>query len=305
MAGTSDPWRDCCGTGGTATYQNNPGDLITVPVTLVTPASNPGVTWKTHIEIQSDPSFVDYLGYDCDGPVACIPNTTVHFGLPPGFQRQAGVCISLPTSNTQVTIRILTVKLRLKQIGSSTIAVALSSHPTSCDIDDSNNHYAGNGFGMTVVGQATGTTGDDTGDTGGGDDGSTSATSEGTGSGSEAGGRDKTGSGGSGPNNNDGGTGGGSSANRRGEKDPSLPSSSGLGDSEQSGIEPSPFFDGKQFAIGSSADSTNAVSIGGIKLGYGWFYLLGALILLGLGGWFVWKRLDSKTKLKFKARISL
>lgn len=90
------------------------------------------------------------------------------------------------------------------------------------------------------------------------------------------------------------GGGGGSSATTQSDADNATPSNTDQGDAtEQPKVEPSPFFDGKLFAIGSDSDANiqkdKTVGIGGLRFGYGWFYLLGLLILLGVGGWFGWK----------------
>jgi len=85
------------------------------------------------------------------------------------------------------------------------------------------------------------------------------------------------------------GGGGGSSATTQSDSNSSLPESSDQGDNEQPKLEPSPFFDGKLFAAGSDASAIDTVTVGGLKLGYGWFYLGGAVLLLGVAGFLGWK----------------
>lgn len=95
-----------------------------------------------------------------------------------------------------------------------------------------------------------------------------------------------------GDNGRSGGTGAGSgstAATNLSNQPNSIPESSGLGEEKQPEIEPSPFFDGKLFAAGSDASEINSVNVNGIKLGYGWFYLLGGLMLSVVGGFLGWR----------------
>lgn len=89
-----------------------------------------------------------------------------------------------------------------------------------------------------------------------------------------------------------GGGGGGSSATSQSSQPNTIPSTSNQGDDKkQPKIEPSPFFDGRVFAAGSEADiqNPNTISIAGHKFSYGWLYLLGLPIVLGIAGWFGWR----------------
>lgn len=106
-----------------------------------------------------------------------------------------------------------------------------------------------------------------------------------------------------------GGGGGGSIAIKQDDEPNTLPSTSPQGTKDkQPKIKPSPFFDGKLFAIGSDPDTEaiQGVTIAGQKFGFGWVYLVGALILLAVGGFFGqrwWRNLSPAVKKKFAARF--
>ena len=99
------------------------------------------------------------------------------------------------------------------------------------------------------------------------------------------------------------GGGGGSSATTPTDQPNTVPSGGPLGDNEkQPKIEPSPFFDGRLFTAGSEADAQdpNTVSIAGRTFSYVWLYVLGALLVLGVGGYFGWRRWQKKNKTRKK-----
>lgn len=106
-----------------------------------------------------------------------------------------------------------------------------------------------------------------------------------------------------------GGGGGGSTANKQDDEPNTLPSTSPQGTKdEQPKVEPSPFFDGKLFAIGSDVDTEDiqGISVAGQKFGFGWVYLVGASVLLAVGGFFGqrrWRNLSPAVKKKFATRF--
>lgn len=131
--------------------------------------------------------------------------------------------------------------------------------------------------------------------------------------GAECGGGDGDGNGGNGDGDGTGGTGTGDNgtgtglgpsprpgsagnagalATRHGSNPNSVPSATNQGNQQQPIVEPSPFFDGKLFTLGSNtSDSSNnkVINIGGFKIGYGWIYLLIGLAIAGVGGFFGWR----------------
>jgi len=119
--------------------------------------------------------------------------------------------------------------------------------------------------------------------------------------------------GGTGPGTNGQGAGGGggSSAMTEAEKPKATPSTTAQGEStEQPKTDPSPFFDGKLFAAGSDTDNqnVNGISIAGRKFGYGWFYLVGVLLLTGsiIAGYVLWwKKLAPKEQSRLKRKLLL
>lgn len=102
------------------------------------------------------------------------------------------------------------------------------------------------------------------------------------------------------PGNNGGGS-GGSSATTQSQQPNTVPSSSGQGDQNQAGIEPSPFFDGKQYEPGSDPDIlgvNTTFSVAGHNLKFGWLFVL-LVLIFGSVAYFIWK------KPKFLARLGL
>lgn len=94
-----------------------------------------------------------------------------------------------------------------------------------------------------------------------------------------------------------GGSSGGSSANRQSDRQNPIPVSSEQGSQDnQPDLEPTPFFDGKQYAPGSLQD-TLAKTTSGVKakvVKY-WPVLIGILLLLGVLGWMAWKNYKQKS----------
>jgi hypothetical protein len=110
-----------------------------------------------------------------------------------------------------------------------------------------------------------------------------------------------------------GGGGGGASATTEADKPNPLPSTASQGDTtEQPEVDPSPFFDGKLFAAGSDSDGSiskdKTVEIGGLRIGYGWFYLLGLVVVIAgsLATYsFWWRGLAPAEQLRLRRRLLL
>jgi len=106
------------------------------------------------------------------------------------------------------------------------------------------------------------------------------------------------------------GGGGGSSATIEADKPNATPAATGQGDAtEQPEVEPSPFFDGRLFSIGSDSDGSiekdKTVGIGGLRIGYGWLIVVG-LLLVGLAGYFFWwRRLAPEEQLRVRRKLLL
>ena len=138
------------------------------------------------------------------------------------------------------------------------------------------------------------------------------------GSGGTGGGSGGTGTGtiGAGPGpvgtNNNGGS-NGAAATTAADNPNTIPSPTNQGDiAKQPEIKPSPFFDGKLFGIGSDSDpatqNDKTISIGGLRIGYGWLYLLGLLALVAsvAAGYFLWwRRLPVKERARLRNRLLL
>ena len=116
-------------------------------------------------------------------------------------------------------------------------------------------------------------------------------------------GRGPTGSGptGAGPS---GGSSSGSTALTQNDSQNTLPSSSAQGDRKQVYIEPSPFFDGKQYASGSSSSAPLSISKTGSSLFNNWTAaILGTLLMAGATAagvyyWYSQKRNLKSNKMK-------
>jgi hypothetical protein len=95
-----------------------------------------------------------------------------------------------------------------------------------------------------------------------------------------------------------GGGNGGSTANKQSNQPNTIPSSSSQGtDNPQSEINPSPFYDGKQYDPGSDPDIlgvNTTFSVAGHRLKYGWAFVLSTLILGGVGYYIWYRRRHSK-----------
>jgi len=86
----------------------------------------------------------------------------------------------------------------------------------------------------------------------------------------------------------------GSTANKQSDQPNSLPSSSSQGEQNQQAVEPSPFFDGKEYAPGSSVGRDDIVKSGLARF-TSWPYLLGAAVMIsGIAAAFYWYRLRKK-----------
>lgn len=121
------------------------------------------------------------------------------------------------------------------------------------------------------------------------------ASSSGSGSGSNGSGNGSgnngNGQGTNGTGTGSGGGGGGSSANQQDDEPNSLPTSGGQGGQDSTSLEPSPFFDGKEFKPGSDKDTlANTVSSTGKKLARTWPLITAVVVLGGIAGYGYWHK---------------
>ena len=259
---------------------------------------SPSTTYQANIVFFSDTARVEYASYTCNPILTCVDsdwdrydnNTSNHMDAKVTDLR---VCITIPPGfSIDSSSTILTLHYRVKdtnrpfwlELWHGVATGSCQSNPTASGLDRGDGAY-GTCFNMyTSEAGCVGTGGSGTGRQLGKNPYTSSG---GTGTGTQGQG---TGTGTS-PSTGSGGGGGGSSATTQSDNPNSLPSSSDQGtENKQPEVEPSPFFDGKLFAAGSDVyDNANSVSIGGFRLGYGWFYLAGALVLLGVGGFFTWR----------------
>lgn len=86
------------------------------------------------------------------------------------------------------------------------------------------------------------------------------------------------------------GGGGGATAKKQNDTPNSIPSSAARGESDdQPELEPSPFYDGKQYDKGSDSDSfAGTARSTGKKLLSNWYFVLGAAVIGGIAGWVLW-----------------
>lgn len=93
------------------------------------------------------------------------------------------------------------------------------------------------------------------------------------------------GSGDKGQGSGNGGGSGGSTATSQSDKANTTPSSSSQGNKPQTEFEPSPFFDGKQYAPGSDPlDKTfGNIFVGSRSIAHGWIYIIAVLLVLLAG----------------------
>ena len=271
----------------------NPGDTLSAWVTASSnsyPGGDPN--GQLRLIFFSDSNYVDYLGYTCDPNITCYQsgwdNPTANYN----GRKDLKLCISMPVPHAvagQQLPHILTLHYKVKQPGTSAFWINLAdgSGSGSCQSNPFASGVYYNGGGAACFNNRfPGCTGTDI--------GFTNATAPNF--------SDTTGT--MGPdlnpnlgtaqtpstNPNSGGGGGSSATTQTNELNPT-PSSSDQGtETKKPDPEPSPFFDGKLFATGSDPyDSANTISLGGFKLGYGWFYVAGAIIVLGVGGFFAWR----------------
>lgn len=95
---------------------------------------------------------------------------------------------------------------------------------------------------------------------------------------------------GQGPGSGSGSGGGGSSANQQGDNPNSVPSSSSQGDNDNTKLDPSPFFDGKEYARASDPDTlAGTITNTSKKIIRTWPIVLGITILGGIAGFGYWK----------------
>jgi len=249
--------------------------------------------WQVVATVTSNSKYVDYLGFSCGSFSTCRPTTWYKPSYFAGENYDLRVCINVPANQSNVTrADLFTLHYRyLSPPPHNWLQVWFGTAPGSCD---SNPSAAGvnvrNGYGncspQNYVGP--GQYSEEQCNFNGPGDG----TGKGIGTGfSPAPQGYGPGLSGQAPNPNPTpgpAGGGGSSAITQGDQPNSIPSSSDQGDNEQPKLEPSPFFDGKLFAAGSDAPETDSLTVSGVKLGYGWFYLGGVLTVLAVAGFLSW-----------------
>lgn len=103
---------------------------------------------------------------------------------------------------------------------------------------------------------------------------------------------------GTGPGPGSSGGGGGSSATRQGDQPNTTPTTSNQGDNkEEPKLEPSPFFDGKEFEKGSDSDTlANTVRSTSRKIANTWPIVLGVILLGGAAGYVIWRRNNQRSR---------
>lgn len=272
---------------GTEASQDHPADTtFDLPVYGSHGQGGPG---QAVLMLSFDRSRVQYLGHTCGTVSPCRSNPT-HNGDLPSYRHHvnAFVCFDVPFNGTGVPSEQLLLTVHLKALqhlpgpfNVNWLVLVSGSAPGSCATNrDATGVQWGNGQGgcggPDIPACDTGS------DVGFGpapvlgpdpNAGVTGPTGNGSGSGTGAGG------------------GSGSTANQQSEVQNSLPSTALQGDQKELEVEPSPFFDGKEFKPGSSVvESVGLIKNGQITL-TGWTYILVAVVTVGIAvGAFYWYR---------------
>jgi len=99
-----------------------------------------------------------------------------------------------------------------------------------------------------------------------------------------------------------GGGGGGSTANTQANQPNTIPSATAQGEQKQPEVEPSPFFDGKEYEPGSTATRQSAIAKAGATLSASWLYIVAGVVILsavaGAGYWYKESNAHGKAKNK-------
>jgi hypothetical protein len=108
---------------------------------------------------------------------------------------------------------------------------------------------------------------------------------------------------GPGPSGRSGGSAGSTAKTQANQPNP-IPDASAQGEEKQPEIEPSPFFDGKQYEPGSdSTSSINSVASASRQILGNWPYILVAFAMIGAGvGYWLWRQRLSSKKVKSAKR---
>jgi len=270
-------------------------NTIEIPIAGGVANSHPTETFHVVVAFFSDSNRVEYVSSECIPPIACTDSNWRGYAFGPMNLQDARVtdkvlCITVPPNTNHLNLAVA-MKMRYKVLDSSRPywfdnitgvgRGSCASNPAGSNIITT----GGNGScinyvkelhpGGCIGSQGIGARGNNPfGNFPDPNPGSQQGRSPQQGTSSAPG----AGSGG-----------GGSLAATPGDSSNSVPMSSDQGDSEQPKVEPSPFFDGKLFAAGSDASDIDTVKVGGLKLGYGWLYLLGGLVAAGVAGFFGWK----------------
>jgi hypothetical protein len=254
--------------------------------------------WQIVVVATSNSKYVEYLGFSCNGFSTCRPSSIVPNDYFPEENHDLKVCINVPAgySTDGMSRDLFTMHYRYLQppphlwfrVWFYTASGTCDANPTASGARQRNGH--GNCSPQIYV--APGQYREEQCNFNGPGDGRGKGVGTGFSPAPAGEGPAQSGQAAS-PSSARGraGGGGGSSATTLSDTPNSLPDSTPQGEQQQPEIEPSPFFDGKLFAAGSDkfADSDNTVSVGGFRLGYGWFYLAGALALVGVCGLLGWR----------------
>ena len=265
--------------------------------------SNRSLTGQLRVVIFSDPEWVDYLRYECAPNVQCYESGWDAPSATYSGRKDLKLCITTPPSwqvpqaGQDYYIHIFSIFYTVRTPATKAFYINAigSGGPDSCeanpmangvnDIRGSgacfNNRFPGcsgtqpgfnngygdgfsPGFGIKMDGDGEGLTPKDTQQQSTGQD----------------------------PNPNKNSTGGGgTSAQTQGNEQNQIPTSTSQGtETEQTNAEPSPFYDGKQYAPGSDPidETLGNISVGGRKIAHGWLYLMAFGIAGSAGGYYMW-----------------
>lgn len=259
---------------------------------------NSNRTGQLRVVAFSNPEWVDYLRYECAPNVKCYESgwdnpTATYTG-----RKDLKLCVSMPVSGWQAgqqNPHIFSIFYKVRSPATSAFHVQLEDgngngtceeNPMASGVIHNggsgacyNNRFtgcAGNevgylnwnqqgfgpGFGIKLTGEQQGQS-------------TTTTTQQG-----QAASQQKN------------STSGGSSAKKQSEQQNNTPTSSAQGDNKQTKLEPSPFFDGKDFKPGSDADTTGSIDKIGKRLATKWIFIvpLVAFGLLAVAALWWWKK---------------
>lgn len=267
-------------------YGNN---VISVQLLMNIPDTTDG---PLHVHLESreaSPELIQYMRYECDWLSPCLKGKPFS-GYTYTFEEQNNpvfnfvTCINVnPKDFGRQAVPIITIYYKKLAAGKYNLNWRERWYRGTCSQPEAYLGWMNSGGQTGQIGldhKGTGQTpGDNNADSSPGSSNDTSSGNSGTGAG-------QTGEDGAAQNS------GANTADQRSELPRPLPASSNQGNKEQPELEPSPFFDGRQYEPGSKPDSivTSTVSNAGRAVTKNWPLALGTVAIIGAAGYVAWRR---------------